>query len=139
MKNLVLIVLAGLLAFSCSSSKVNEVKITVAEKMQVAVVKELKEAYIGLNNCDAEAEMIGQKVYDRVAAFLKIEENKISSAAMSSKSLISDTVPVLCAFVAGKILAPMIESGSSDYTCLRSVGAMKFDKITQDLCLSIDL
>lgn len=135
MRKLFAVVFVGFLAVSCSSSKVDEIKNTVAEKAERAVVKELKEAYSGVqivdHSCDEEAEMIGEKVYDKVADILKVESR-------NKKSAVSMLVPLVCETVVG-YLPELVADDGSKYACLRSIAGVKLEKVGKDLCSAIDL
>jgi hypothetical protein len=135
MRKFLVLVLLGVFAVGCSSSKVNEMKDKVALKMSVAVEKELKEAYSGVEivgvDCNAEAEEIGKNVYDEVSKFLKVKK--------SQKSAVSSLVPVLCNMVVEQVFPVLIRNPDGEYACLREVGSEKLEKVGKDLCNAIDL
>lgn len=137
-KNLFLALTLSVFTIGCSSSKVNEVKIKIAGKVQVAVEKELKEAYDGLQvvgvDCSLEAEEIGNKVHNKVEDFLKVEDVERKSI------LASALVPKLCFLVVGEFLPKLIRgSDGNDYACLRHLGADKFKKLGDAFCSGLEL
>jgi len=145
MKKLLILVSIGSLMFftSCSSTKINDSKIKAAEGLGRAVEKELAEEYASLvidNDCNAEAKLIGEKAKEKVLELLKAKET-VDSSALKSASFASagGVVPVLCTFVVQSVLPPLIKDGSSEYACLRALGAEKISKVGLDLCNAIDL
>lgn len=135
MKSLIMVCVLALSAFSCSSTKVNEMKDKVAMKMSVAVEKELLEAYDGLEvvgvDCVQEASEIKSNVYDEVSKFLKVKK--------SQKSAVSSLVPLLCEMVVSEVFPVLIQDPEDKYACLREIGSIKLEKVGKDLCSAIDL
>lgn len=125
------------LVVGCSSTKVEEIKNKVAVKVSVAVEKELKEAYDGVEivgvDCMVEAEEIGENVYNEVSRFLKIKESA------KQKSVAGELVPVLCNLIVDQVFPMLIKDPDGEYACLRSVGSDKIEKVGKDLCSAIDL
>lgn len=139
MKALFLIV--PFLFVSCSSQKVNDFKIETAKKFGDATEKELKEAYASVSiegvDCNAEAELIGEKVEKEVLELLKAKQ-ATEDAGLTQKSLGSVVGPV-CSFVVSKAIPALLIDNSDKYACLRNVGADKLVKVGDDLCNAIDL
>jgi len=135
--------LTSMMFTSCSSTKVNDVKVKVAEKVQVAVEKELNEAFDGVSisgvDCKAESSMIGEKVYSKLADFLKVKPAPVVGASLTASSTVSSLVPVLCGMVVEQVFPVLIRDDSGKYACLRNIGAVKLEKVGKDLCSAIDL
>lgn len=143
MRNLFLVfgILALSIFTSCSSQKINDFKIEAAEKVGIAVEKELSEAYASVSiegvDCKAEAKMIGEKIEENVLDVLKAKET-VENAGLTQKSLGSVVGPI-CSFVVSKAIPSLLIDNTDKYACLRALGSEKLVKVGQDLCVAIDL
>tara|TARA_Y100001963_G_scaffold17759_1_gene21910 strand:- start:9876 stop:10286 length:411 start_codon:yes stop_codon:yes gene_type:complete len=136
MKNLAaLCLLVGFVLSGCSGSQVNSYKVKVAEKAKAAVEKELNEAFMGLEieGCDSEAEMIGDKVYDKLISVLRADDKSAQKSAIGNA-----LVQQVCGLAVSSI-GDLVLANSGDYKCLAAVGSEKLEKVGQDLCRAIDL
>ena len=137
-----MLIVSAMLLFlvSCASTKdkFNDVKIDVAKEGKEFVTKELKSQYsknelvvVDGFSCDSEAEVIGLKVEAKLLEFLKAEQKL---AAMQDKSLTSEVLPAACHFVNDKVVPELLGKISTEYVCLRKLGAVKVMQLGKGLC-----
>jgi len=139
MRSLILIGTLLLAMISFTACDKEKVKVKAAVKVEEAVEKELTEAYEGVviegYSCAEEVEVIGDKVYEKVAELLKIEKERSS---MVQSFAASDLKSTICLFVGQKVLPDLVLGGPGDeYRCLRYVGSEGIKKVTFKLCGSL--
>lgn len=146
MRSLLTIALLSVLALtvSCSSTAVNDFKITASNKAQTAVTSELELLYTNVSvpgvDCTAEAVAIGTDVHDKVFNLLKAKETLVQANMVAAPALTAAGTVVyeVCNYLVASVIPGYIKSVDAKYACLRSLSANAISKASGDLCSVIN-
>lgn len=122
---------------ACSSSTVNEAKLTVSEKAGLFIEQKLVTEFQKNNikvegvDCALEAKTIGQSVTKELADVLKVKE-EVNAVALSP------IVTGICTYVTTSVIPQFIIDNQSKFACSRKLGASTISKIGTGLCDKID-
>lgn len=142
MKAIILLLSLAIMSMSftsCSSSDVNDAKVSVAEKIKETVQKELSQAFdknqIVVDGVDCTAESIkhSEYIYGKVSDFLRV---KSEAKALTSSSGILDTA---CKFLVDKGFDYLIEQSGDSSMCLKKLGKLGVMNVTGEVCRKIKL
>lgn len=140
MKKLLLLSLAMLTLYSCSSSQVNNAKIGAAKMLGDGASSFMDKQYqkmgpsvYGDMSCAAEATKVG----DAVKLFVE-DKLKVNHGVMSL-SVGGEVAEIACGLVASKLLPDIILKNISDYPCFAKMASDQAQGyIEKELCNSIE-
>lgn len=141
---------------SCSSTALNDAKVSVAKKAKIALEKELVKAFDKYEiegECEVEAKMHGEYFYDKFTDLLKVkkeEQEKIQTQKSSSFSLMNlvsssseesegSLAQKACYFVLEKGLPLIVEKSGEKAKCLKALGTIKMIEVGKKACQKIKI
>lgn len=123
---------------SCSSTQVNDFKVSASVKAQTVVANELKVMYADVSvagvDCSKEADEIGQVAHDKVFDLLKAKETLVSANMLAARTPAGAAVYEVCNFLVSQVIPGMIKGAEGKYVCLKALSADALGKASSDLC-----